>query len=172
MSGKKPVSLKVRKDNLKKIKANLKKLSKLDLLVGVPQEEGNRDKRRDYKTKKIVKDENIEITNAELMFIHSQGSPARGIPKRPTIEPTIEENKELIQKTIKKIATDMLDGADGRVELEKLGIRLVNKIRAKFGSDELVPIKNATIKAKGSERPLIDTGQLRNSVTYVIRNKE
>lgn len=173
MSGKKPVSLKVRKDNLKKIKANLKKLSKLDLLVGVPQEEGNRDKRRDYKTKKIVKDENIEITNAELMFIHSQGSPARNIPKRPTIEPTIEENQKTISEKFKKIAQSMLDNkSDGKEELEKLGIWVVNKIKARFGSDELAPLKEATIKAKGSDRPLIDTGQLRNSVTYIVRNKQ
>ena len=56
------------------------------------------------------------------MFIHSQGSPARNIPKRPTIEPTIEENQKTISEKFKKIAQSMLDNkSDGKEELEKLG---------------------------------------------------
>lgn len=142
------------------VKNNLKALAKQDLLVGVPQEKGEREG-------------NEEITNAELMFIHSKGSPVMNIPKRPTIEPTIEENKAKINEKIKKVIKDILEGkSDGKDDLEKLGLWLVNKVRAKFGSDELIPLKPATIKSKGSDRPLIDTGQLRNSVTYVIRKKQ
>jgi hypothetical protein len=64
-----------------------------------------------------------------------------------------------------------LNGQDGRPDLEKIGLWVVNKVKAKFGSDDLVPNSEATIKAKGSDKPLIDTGQLRNSITYVIRKK-
>lgn len=167
MSGKKAVTIKVRKDRLREIKKKLKELAKYDLLVGVPQEKSER--------KQNVQGEEASepITNAELMFIHSNGSPARNIPKRPTIEPTIEENQKTISEKFKKIAQSMLDNkSDGKEELEKLGIWVVNKIKARFGSDELAPLKEATIKAKGSDRPLIDTGQLRNSVTYIVRNKQ
>lgn len=161
MCSKKAVSIKVRKDIYKQVKKNLLDFSKLDLLVGVPQE-------------KTEREGNSEpITNAELMFIHTNGSPVRNIPKRPTIEPTIEENKERISEMFKKAVNKVLaNKGDGRADLEKIGLWTVNKIKAKFGSDELVPNAPSTIAQKGDNNPLIDTGQLRNSITYVIRRKQ
>lgn len=160
MCSKKAVTVKVKKDIYKQVQKNLLDFSKLDLLVGVPQE-------------KTEREGNSEpITNAELMFIHTNGSPIRNIPKRPTIEPTIEENKKRISDMFKKAVNKVLNNkGDGRADLEKIGIWTVNKIKAKFGSDDLIPNAPATIAKKGSDRPLIDTGQLRNSVTYVIRRK-
>lgn len=161
MCSKKAVNIKVRKDITKQVKKNLLDFSKLDLLVGVPQE-------------KTEREGNSEpITNAELMFIHTNGSPIRNIPKRPTIEPTIEENKERISEMFKTAVNKILDNkGDGRADLEKIGLWTVNKIKAKFGSDELVPNAPSTIAQKGDNNPLIDTGQLRNSITYVIRRKQ
>ena len=161
MCSKKAVSIKVRKDIYKQVKKTLLDFSKLDLLVGVPQE-------------KTEREGNSEpITNAELMFIHTNGSPIKNIPKRPTIEPTIEENKERISEMFNKTVNKILNKkGDGRADLEKIGIWTVNKIKAKFGSDDLIPNAPATIAKKGSDRPLIDTGQLRNSITYVIRRKQ
>lgn len=160
MCSKKAVSIKVRKDIYKQVKKNLLEFSKLDLLVGVPQEKTERE------------DTSRSITNAELMFIHTNGSPLKNIPKRPTIEPTIEEQKERIEKMFSSAVNKILaHKGDGRDDLEKLGIFLVNKIKAKFGSDELAPNAESTIAHKKSDRPLIDTGQLRNSITYVVRKK-
>ncbi len=165
MCSKKNVEVKVRKDDFKKVKKALMDFAKIDLLVGVPQEKTER--------KEDDKESAEPITNAELMFIHTNGSPARNIPPRPVIEPTIDENQERITKDYENAIKNVLDGKkSGMIELEKLGIWLMNKIKAKFGSEELAPLKPATIKAKGSDRPLIDTGQLRNSVTYVIRNEQ
>ena len=161
MCSKKAVSIKVRKDIYKQVKKTLLDFSKLDLLVGVPQEKTERE------------GNNEPITNAELMFIHTNGSPIKNIPKRPTIEPTIEENKERISEMFNKTVNKILNNkGDGRADLEKIGIWTVNKIKAKFGSDELAPNAPSTIAQKGSDRPLIDTGQLRNSITYVVRKKQ
>lgn len=161
MCSKKAVNIKVRKDITKQVKKNLLDFSQLDLLVGVPQE-------------KTEREGNSEpITNAELMFIHTNGSPIRNIPKRPTIEPTIEENKERISEMFKIAVNKVLaNKGDGRADLEKIGLWTVNKIKAKFGSDELAPNAPSTIAHKGDNNPLIDTGQLRNSITYVIRRKQ
>lgn len=153
----KNVKVKVRKDNTKQLLKNLESMRRFDLLVGVPQEETER--------------EDDEITNAQLMFIHSEGSPAHNIPPRPVIEMTLKEEKEKISEKFKKALNVVVKGGDPRAELEKLGIYVVNKIKAKFGSEDLAPLQPATIKAKGSDRPLIDTGQLRNSITYVVRKK-
>ncbi len=153
----KSVKVKVRKDNTKQLLKKLESMKRLDLLVGVPQEETER--------------EDNEITNAQLMFIHSEGSPAHNIPPRPVIEMTLKEEKEKISEKFKKALNVVVKGGDPRTELEKLGIYVVNKIKAKFGSEDLAPLQPATIKAKGSDRPLIDTGQLRDSITYVVRKK-
>jgi hypothetical protein len=167
MCSKKAVSIKVRKDIYKQVKKNLLDFSKLDLLVGVPQEKTERDKDVQGETT------NEPITNAELMFIHTNGSPVKNIPKRPTIEPTIEENKDKISEKFKTAVNKILNNrGDGKEDLEKLGIWVVNKIKARFGSEELEPNTEGTIKRKGSDRPLIDTGQLRDSITYVTRRKQ
>ena len=105
------------------------------------------------------------------MFIHTNGSPAKNIPPRPTIEPTINENKARITKMFSEGVKNALSEDGSTKDIEKLGIWLTNKIKAKFGSDELAPDSPATIAKKKSDRPLIDTGQLRNSITYVIRKK-
>lgn len=158
MSGKKSVKIKVKKDNTKELLKRLESLRNYDLLVGVPQSEGE----REY---------NEEITNAQLMFIHSEGSPVNNIPPRPVIDITLKEEKSKINEKFKKIINNVLNNTNPKQELERLGIYVVNKIKAKFGSEELEPLKPQTIKAKGSDRPLIDTGQLRNSVTYIVREK-
>lgn len=155
----KNVKIKKRKDIYDKFKQSLKKISKVDLLVGVPQEETQREAG------------SKSITNAELMFIHTNGSPAKNIPPRPTIEPTINENKARITKMFSEGVKNALSEDGSTKDIEKLGIWLMNKIKAKFGSDELAPDSPATIAKKKSDRPLIDTGQLRNSITYVIRKK-
>lgn len=162
MFSKKPITIKIKKDIYNQFKSALLDFANIDLLIGVPQEKSQRE------------GNNEPITNAELMFIHSKGSPIRNIPPRPTIEPTIDKNNSKIaqkySEAIKKIL--LFRKNEGRQDLEKLGLWLVNKVRAMFGSDELTPLRPATIKAKGSDRPLIDTGQLRKSVTYVIRRKK
>lgn len=154
----KSVKIKVKKDNTKELLKRLESMKRMDLLVGVPQSESEREK-----------DEKQDITNAQLMFIHSEGSPAKNIPPRPVIDMTLKEEKEKINEKFKKALNSVLAGGNPRVELEKLGIYVVNKIKAKFGSDDLAPLQPATIKAKGSDRPLIDTGQLRDSITYIVR---
>lgn len=167
MCSKKAVSIKVRKDIYNQVKKNLLNFSKLDLLIGVPQEKTERDKNVQGETT------NEPITNAQLMFIHTNGSPIKNIPKRPTIEPTIDENKDKINEKFKNAVNKILTNrGDGKDDLERLGLWVVNKVKARFGSEELEPNTEGTIKRKGSDRPLIDTGQLRNSVTYIIRSKQ
>lgn len=159
MSSKKTVKVEVKKDNTKELLKKLEAMKNLDLLVGVPQSESTRD------------EEENEITNAQLMFIHSEGSPVHNIPPRPVIDITLKEEKTKINEKFKKALNMVLQGANPKEELEKLGIYVVNKIKANFGSDKLAPLKPETIKSKGSDRPLIDTSQLRDSITYIVRQK-
>lgn len=146
--------------NLKSIQDAIKSIRELDVLVGVPQEKDSREG---------------AISNAELAFIHTKGSPLRGIPARPIIEPAIEDNKEQVAELIKKSAQKALDGnKEGAIEsLERVGMQGQNIVRAWFTNpkNNWVPNSLKTIKLKGSTRPLIDSGELRKSITYVVRKR-
>lgn len=115
------------------------------------------------------------VTNVQLMYIHTHGSPVRGIPPRPTIEPAITEpaNRQILQGLLRgslgSAFTGNLGGA--RAGMNRAGMMAVNMVRAWFGSSHLAPNAPYTVMMKGSSAPLIDTGQLRNSITFVIRKK-
>lgn len=122
-----------------------------------------------------------KVTNAELLYIHSNGSPAHNIPPRPTIEPAISnpETAKAIQDQliagIQQALTGNLAGAEA--SYNKAGMIGASAAQAMFGSAELAPLKPATIAArerrtgKKSTAPLIDTGALRAAVTYVVRKE-
>ena len=133
-----------------------------DVLVGIPKESNA---------------SHGGITNAELLYIHSNGSPANNIPARPTIEPGIEDPKTrpvlqgLLGDALKAAITGNVGAA--KVAQKKAGMLAANSAKAVFGSVRLAPLKLATIRRrkKHSAAPLVDTGALRNAVTYVIREK-
>lgn len=127
--------------------------------------------------------EGDEITNAELLFIHTFGSPLRGIPARPSIEPAIEDDEERLTRMFKKSAQAILGGNPQQAldQLKLIGMRGQNISRGWFvnpkngwppNSPSTIRAKMAKFKGKGvyEPRPLIDTGQLRKSITYFVEH--
>ena len=55
--------------------------------------------------------------------------------------------------------------------LELLGLRSVGQIQARISASIPPPNAPSTIKKKGSSTPLIDSGVLRSSVTYQVKDK-
>ena len=147
--------------NAQRLREKLMDLSKVDALVGVTQAKATR--RGD------------DINNAELMFIHSHGSPARNIPMRKVIEPAImaEGNRQAISAELKEAAIAKLhdNDLDAIAHLKRAGKLGRNAAIAWFTDprNNWPPNKPSTIKRKGSDMPLIDTGKLRASITYVVR---
>lgn len=148
-------------DNENKLEQQLKELKKLSVLVGIPQEKASRPELGE------------KVNNAELAYIHTNGSPIRNIPPRPIIEPAIKDSKEQIGDQLAKAAKATLDGKDGKPYLEKAGIIGQNASRGWFTNPKngWQPNSPLTISKKGSDKPLIDTGELRKSITYVVRKK-
>lgn len=113
----------------------------------------------------------VGINNAELMFIHENGSPLRNLPARPVLQLTIEDAlRKLVPDTINRIYDGCFKNSwtkeQVKKELEKMCIRMQNTARnIIYKSNLLVPDAPSTIKAKGSDRPLLDTGQLARSIT-------
>lgn len=102
----------------------------------------------------------------------TKGSPAWSIPPRPIIEPAIEDSKEEISKLMQNALRSFLelDLLNAEKKLKVAGMKAQNVVRAWFVNpkNNWAPNSPMTIKAKKSDRPLIDTGELRKSITYVV----
>ena len=126
------------------------------------------------------REDDATVTNAELLFIHTNGSPANNIPPRPVIEPAIKNDKERLSKIMKKAADCAFNGdfAEATKQLHIAGTRGRDVSKRWFVSAEnhWPPNSPAVIerkRRKGSTnpRPLIDAGELRNSISYFVKTK-
>lgn len=174
------------------IKEVIDKLGNVEVLVGIPEETSQRKTNNELtnaelafihthgaRTPSMIKDMNKAIeqggtySQAYNMYIQSHGSPAYRIPPRPIIEPAIEANIEMISKFLKRSVKYFLEGneEEGYMALEATGMLAQGYVRKWFTDErnEWPPNAPSTIKAKGSDRPLIDTGELRKSITYIVR---
>jgi hypothetical protein len=119
----------------------------------------------------------MSYSAALQMYIQEHGSPAWQIPPRPIIEPAIEdpENKEKITEQLSLAVEAALDGnsAAMNAQLNNAGLLAQNIVRDWFTNPKNLWTPNAplTVKLKGSDKPLIDTGNLRKAISYVIREK-
>jgi hypothetical protein len=142
-----------------KITEALDVLNKHEVMVGIPDGGG-------------VREGGDPVSNADLLFIHTNGSPVNGIPPRPVLSPAMEKNQDRISSLLRKAIDQALDGDKVGVmaALENAGLGGQNVARKYFtDSNDWKPNKDATIERKGSSRPLIDTGDMRKAITYVVR---
>lgn len=129
------------------------------------------------KTKEKVR---VGITNAELMYIHENGSPLKHLPARPVLDMTIKYT----QSTLLGSTLDTcLDGVinkdwtenDVEKELSRMCIKMENYARdiIYLNDGRLAANAPSTQAAKGKRskdkkpynHPLFDTSQLARSIT-------
>lgn len=114
-------------------------------------------------------DEGPQITVAQVAAYHEFGSPGANIPERSFMRSTLEEKKSEFTNLIGKLLTDVVAGKrTAKDALGILGLTVSTAIKKKIASGEFVPNSPATIAKKGSSKPLIDTGQLLNSISYEV----
>lgn len=107
---------------------------------------------------------------AMIALVHEYGSVTRKIPARPFLHPALRKNQNKYSKILAKKATAILLG---RISLHQ-ALALVGEAAQADVQKYIVehqgfaPLKPATIKRKKSSKPLIDTGQLRQSIRYKI----
>lgn len=114
-----------------------------------------------------------QINNVQLAAIHEFGTSA--IPARPFIGPPIAAAKEESFALIADAARVALATQDIAVYKRRLGLlgeKLSSSIRAYVtgGAGVAPPNAPSTVRAKGSSRPLVDTGQMIRSVTYEVKS--
>lgn len=177
---------------LRKIMADI---GKLDVYVGIPQEDSSREDGEEINNAELAyihthgiraasmrsemqpsMDAGTKYSVAYEMYVHEHGSPLWHSQPRPIIEPAIQKHKDKIAEKLKAPLQAALnaDEAGARAGLEIAGMYAANQVKAYFDDPDNGWPENspATIKAKGSDKPLVDTNSLRQSITYVVGDKE
>lgn len=156
------------RDGLPGFNRAIRALRRTQVLVGVPA--AHADRKED--------EQDGPITNAVIAYLNETGSPAMNIPPRPHIGPGIAAAEQKLVARIRK-AGDMALGGDVAAvlrQMQAVGLIAQNSIRAQITDGALAPLAESTLRARRArgrtgEAPLIDTGQYRRSITFVIRPK-
>lgn len=145
-----------------KLMRDLERLAKQDLLVGFPEGEARDD----------------GLSNAQLAYIHDNGAPEANIPARPFMVPAIDRAKKKLCDKAGQVARALTQGRDVIDQgMHQMGLDASVAIKDEINSNiqpELSDATKASRRARGltRENTLVDTGQMRNAATYVIRERK
>lgn len=179
-----PANLKVTLDKTAEIEKALKALSNTSVLVGIPSDDERQPGELGSETRV-----QSAIGNAALAYIHENGSPAQNIPARPFFQPGVNESKDRWASYLEQAGAKAFEGNATAMDraLHAAGMTAVAAVKNRIAAGIPPPLAQSTVDArrkrsKGSSyrrkaataadtTPLIDTGQMINSITYVIRKK-
>lgn len=103
---------------------------------------------------------------AYVATIHEFGAPSAGIPARPFMRPAVEQHgQEWVDLLGQGAARAVEGGVSPRDVLELVTLRAAGDVAKAIQAVTAPPLKPLTIARKGSSKPLIDTGQMIQSVT-------
>lgn len=176
------------------IRKSLELLTKKEVLVGIPEDEATRENGDTINNAELLyihthgirtsemraemqknMDNGMKYSKAHSMYIREHGSPLFRVPPRPVLEPAIEDSKEIIAEELKQANISALDRnpAQAETHLNKAGMIAQSAAQNWFENPKngWPPNAESTIKKKGSDVPLVDTNELRKSITYVLRDK-
>jgi hypothetical protein len=106
-------------------------------------------------------------TVADIALVHEYG--LGDVPERSFLRAWVDENKTEIQARLKKETEGVIFGQHTADEaMNRFGLWAVGEIKKRIVAGISPPLDPATIKAKGSSTPLVDTGQLISSITHAI----
>ena len=165
------------------LEKTIKKLAAMQVLVGIPQANAART--------------DGGPTNALLGYVHENGEPSLNIPARPFLKPGIQDQQAPIQNYMRQAAKAAIEGDEIRMmhALRAAGESGVRGATNKITVGPFVPLSPRTIAARlrktqagrtrlrrmrqagqdvaawgaANLKPLMDTGQLRRAITYVLR---
>lgn len=112
------------------------------------------------------------INMAGLAAVHEFGAPSKGIPERSFLRSAIIESQGQISDLVAQGIRSYLNQGK-QVDLmfyDRIGLFASNLVKDKIAKGPFKPLKDATIKRKGSSLPLVDTGALRQSISWEVRD--
>lgn len=92
-----------------------------------------------------------------------------GVPRRSFVRDTVNMERREIEAELRAIARKVFkSGLTIEKGLSLLGVSIVRRIRRRIRSGLTPPLAASTVKQKGSNVPLIESGQLVNSITWTL----
>jgi len=114
------------------------------------------------------------INNAELGMVQEFGSPSKNIPPRSFLRMPLEAKKDEIESVGKTQAfKTAIENGDIDLALTLIGIKgeeIVDDAFTSSGFGQWDANRPSTVAKKGSSRALIDTGELRRSITSEVQS--
>jgi hypothetical protein len=177
-------------------------LADIEVLVGFPEETAQRQedsRETDDYGKPIKSVEGSDMTNAALGYVHDNGAPEVNIPARPFMIPGIEEAKPRLVNKLAQMTNAVVRRGGGMTVVEQgfhqVGLIAKLSIQNKITEGIPPPLADSTLRERAKKgrkgagiellsrekgyapsmdfaKPLVDTGQMRNAVTYVIRSRK
>lgn len=93
------------------------------------------------------------------------------IPPRPFFRTAVDSSREALSNHIDRtVAAFMLGKSTPQKVLELVGVWMQNRIKRTLTTGNWIPNADITKRRKKSSKPLIDTGQMRNSVTFTTHS--
>ncbi|PVZ86730.1 hypothetical protein C9426_14940 [Serratia sp. S1B] len=142
---------------LKALEARIRAVGQKTVVVGVPA------------SKNGARDD--DLSNATIAAAHEFGVPGH-IPERSFLRSTMNENKEQAAAFLaKRLRQAIFTDGQSETAFAQLGEKLSGEVKRKILSGITPVLDRKTIQRKGSSKPLIDTGNLLQSITYEVRDK-
>lgn len=162
--------VKMTKDVFDDVLKQIRALTKQEVLIGVPDENAGREPEEGEARE--------PISNAEIGYVMEFGLPEKNIPARAHLVPGVRDATDELGDIMQNGAMKALAGDKQAVDitLNKAGLIGQNAVRKKVTEGPFIPLAPKTLadrkrRGRTGEKPLIDTGQYRNSLTYVVRPK-
>ncbi len=114
-----------------------------------------------------------ELSVAEVAAFNEFGTSDGRTPARPFLSNSIDLHEEEITKFAEKLFKQLCKGRlDAKELMQKLGVFQKGVVQKEIVDGTYAPNSPYTIKKKGSDHPLIDTGLMRQSVTFIVQGKK
>ncbi len=137
----------------------LRELAELEVRVGYQRGDGAAASGNDGRRADLV---DIALWN-ELGTVN--------IPSRPFMRDSVDKHRDDIEHFMMEQEKALQEGAAAKEILEMVGLFMKDLIQTEIEQGDFAANAQATIHRKGSAKPLIDTGTLKNSVNYWITKK-
>lgn len=116
-----------------------------------------------------AEDRGFGMSNVKLALVHEFGSKDGRVPQRSFIRSTIDRERRLLLRMLKRAARNTATYGNVARHLgivgEKAQAEMVRTIDQSIG---LKALAQSTIDRKGSTRPLLNTSGLKRSISYKV----
>jgi len=131
----------------------LKKLSELEVQVGFQGDQTAED----------------GTSLAEIAAYNELGTST--IPARPFMKQSFENHEDELRAACERVNAALASGKSVEQALDALGVAIKGLVQTEIVDGGFTENAPSTIKKKGSDKHLIDTGSMRQSVNYVVKRR-